>query len=86
MHLSEIEQLHQEVVRQKRDEEYSSRYWLMVHACILLQPNLKEGAKVKPEDFIGPAPWETPTPKEPEETDEELVALAERKGLRGPRI
>lgn len=84
MHSSEIEMYHDEVARQKRDEDYIQRYWMTVQTCILLQPQLKEGVKIVPEDFIGPPPWE-PVVAKPETTDEELTAIAKSKGLRGPR-
>ena len=83
---SDVEMYHEEVARQKRDEDYIQRYWQTVQTCILLQPNLKEGTKIEPEDFIGQPPWvKVAVAATPKETDMELKAIAESKGLRGPR-
>lgn len=83
---SDVEMYHNEVTKQKRDEDYIKRYWMTVQTCILLQPSLQEGVTVVPEDFIGQPPWEkTAVEALPEMTDTELKAIAESKGLRGPR-
>lgn len=83
---SDIEMYHEEVSRQKRDEDYIKRYWMTVQTCILLAPQLKEGIKIEPEDFIGQPPWlQVAVEAKPEIPDNELKAIAESKGLRGPR-
>jgi hypothetical protein len=86
MYVSEIEEYYTEVQRQLRDEDYIRRFWNMVSTCLLLAPKLKEGVTVTPEDFIGKPPWEEEQAvvAKSEESDEELIAIAVSKGLRGP--
>ena len=90
MHPSVLQEYLDELYKQEDEQNYLDHYWLMYHACITLTPHVKEGTDLKPEGFIGPAPWErkeeaaveaTPAVQE---SDEDLVELAESKGLRGP--